>query len=312
MTATLTGFHHEALFYDGEQEFLAGTVPFLESAVVAGEPAMVALSTDKHDLLRGALAEKADHVSFVDMHEVGTNPTAIIGVWREFVDEFAADGQGVWGIGEPAWAERTAAELAECYRHECLLNLAFADADGFRLLCPYDTERLDPAVVDRAFISHPVVLRDGVERYSRKYRHPELLDELLGEPLPAPPADAREMSFQCHDLSALRRFVFEQAREAGLGALDVEKMVLALSELATNTARHGGGHGRLRAWREDGRLVCEVWDDGRIRDPLAGRTRPVSETTGGYGLWLVNQLCDLVQLRSSESGTVVRVHKRLA
>jgi anti-sigma regulatory factor (Ser/Thr protein kinase) len=31
---------------------------------------------------------------------------------------------------------------------------------------------------------------------------------------------------------------------------------------------------------------------------------------GGRGLWLVNQLCDLVQLRSSAAGGVVRLHMR--
>jgi len=29
---------------------------------------------------------------------------------------------------------------------------------------------------------------------------------------------------------------------------------------------------------------------------------------GGHGLWLVNQLCDLVQMRTFASGSVVRVH----
>ena len=29
---------------------------------------------------------------------------------------------------------------------------------------------------------------------------------------------------------------------------------------------------------------------------------------GGLGLWLANQLCDLVQVRSSPEGTAVRVH----
>ena len=86
----------------------------------------------------------------------------------------------------PSGPERSSAELDECFRHECLLNLAFADADGFRLLCPYDTAALARDVIDRAFISHPVMLRDGVERSSRRYRPPESLDELLQEPLPPP------------------------------------------------------------------------------------------------------------------------------
>jgi anti-sigma regulatory factor (Ser/Thr protein kinase) len=34
--------------------------------------------------------------------------------------------------------------------------------------------------------------------------------------------------------------------------------------------------------------------------------------TVGRGLWIANQLCDLVQIRSSAAGSVVRMHKRLA
>ena len=57
-------------------------------------------------------------------------------------------------------------------------------------------------------------------------------------------------------------------------------------------------------------LICEVRDGGRIDDPLAGRRRPSAAQVGGYGLWLANQVCDLVQLRSVPQGMVVRVHMR--
>ena len=51
-------------------------------------------------------------------------------------------------------------------------------------------------------------------------------------------------------------------------------------------------------------------DRGRFEDPLAGRRRPSGAQVGGYGLWLANQVCDLVQLRSHEDGSTVRVHMR--
>ncbi len=53
-------------------------------------------------------------------------------------------------------------------------------------------------------------------------------------------------------------------------------------------------------------------DHGHISDPLAGRLAPPLEQHGGRGLWLVNHLGDLVQIRSSPEGTVVRVHMRRA
>jgi anti-sigma regulatory factor (Ser/Thr protein kinase) len=85
-------------------------------------------------------------------------------------------------------------------------------------------------------------------------------------------------------------------------------LVLAVTELGANSARHGGGRGRLRIWRDDRRLVCEVGDRGRIVDPLAGRRRPETGQLGGYGLWLANQVCELVQIRTFATGGVVRLH----
>jgi anti-sigma regulatory factor (Ser/Thr protein kinase) len=60
-------------------------------------------------------------------------------------------------------------------------------------------------------------------------------------------------------------------------------------------------------------LICEVRDTGRIADPLAGRRRPpADQLAGGWGLWIANALCDLVQLRTSSGGTTVRLHLRVA
>jgi Histidine kinase-like ATPase domain len=55
--------------------------------------------------------------------------------------------------------------------------------------------------------------------------------------------------------------------------------------------------------------ICEVRDRGYLDQPLAGRESPARDAEGGRGLWLANQFCDLVQIRSSEAGTVVRLHK---
>ena len=46
--------------------------------------------------------------------------------------------------------------------------------------------------------------------------------------------------------------------------------------------------------------------------PLVGRERPSPESEGGWGLWIVNSLCDLVQLRTFDNGSVARLHMRLA
>jgi anti-sigma regulatory factor (Ser/Thr protein kinase) len=81
-----------------------------------------------------------------------------------------------------------------------------------------------------------------------------------------------------------------------------------VNEIATNSIRHGGGFGIIRTWDDGGFLLFQVEDAGRFDAPLAGRRQPVLEEPGGRGLWLANQLCDLVQVRTFEDGNVVRIH----
>jgi anti-sigma regulatory factor (Ser/Thr protein kinase) len=81
-----------------------------------------------------------------------------------------------------------------------------------------------------------------------------------------------------------------------------------VNEVATNSLRHADGWGVIRIWEEPHALVCDVRDGGTFDEPLAGRERPVPEEIGGFGLWLSNQVCDLVQIRSFPAGTVVRLH----
>jgi anti-sigma regulatory factor (Ser/Thr protein kinase) len=65
-------------------------------------------------------------------------------------------------------------------------------------------------------------------------------------------------------------------------------------------------------WATRTAVICEVRDGGHITDPLAGQLRPdPAMAGGGRGLWVVHQLCDLVQVRTGAEGTTVRVHMRL-
>jgi hypothetical protein len=66
----------------------------------------------------------------------------------------------------------------------------------------------------------------------------------------------------------------------------------------------------LRTWRAGAEVVCQVDDGGTITDPLAGRRRAVRDADG-QGLWVVNQVCDLVQLWSVPGRTTVRMHMRI-
>jgi len=57
--------------------------------------------------------------------------------------------------------------------------------------------------------------------------------------------------------------------------------------------------------------MCAGLAPPRITDPLAWHLAPSGELLGGDGRWLVNQVCDPVQARTSQAGTTVRLHMRL-
>jgi anti-sigma regulatory factor (Ser/Thr protein kinase) len=125
--------------------------------------------------------------------------------------------------------------------------------------------------------------------------------------LPPPGDDAISHTYRT-DLAKVRALVLQQARAAGLAEGRATDLVLAVSEVAANTLRHTQSTGTLTIWREPGELVCEIQDEGTIADPLAGQRRPGPDATGGHGLWLVHQVCDVVELRSDETGTTIRMH----
>jgi anti-sigma regulatory factor (Ser/Thr protein kinase) len=306
------GFCHEALLYSGRDEFLQATGNFIRDGIAAGEPVLVVVSAEKIALLRGDLDRDAEFVQCADMSEVGSNPARIIQAWRDFVAERGDPGRPARGIGEPIGSDRSPAELAECQRHESLLNVAFAATNAFRLMCPYDTETLDPAVVEEVLCSHPVVTADGARRESASYMGLEAAAGQCQERLPEPVPRPKELYFEAASLVALRQYVALRAGDAGLDSRRTEDVLLAVNEVATNSLRHAGGAGVLRVWEDPHGLVCEVRDGGSFDMPLAGRLRPIPGQLGGYGLWLANQLCDLLQIRSLPAGTVVRLHMRRA
>jgi anti-sigma regulatory factor (Ser/Thr protein kinase) len=300
-------YQHEAFLYRGDDDFLASTVPFVLDAVSLGQPVMAAVTLPRLVQLQAAVGADAPGVRYVDMGELGANPARIIPAWRAFVDECAGDGQPVRGIGEPVWAGRRATEIEECQLHEALLNLAVEPDTPLWLLCPYDADALAPPVIEEAARSHPS-LREGEHyRGSTTYGGVHHVDVLFGGRLPDPPPDTSTVTYERDDVAEIRRLVTRHAREAGLNADRATDLTLAATEVATNSVRHGGGRGVLRLWRQGDAVVCEFTDRGHITDPLAGRRTPSLSAEGGRGLWLANQLCDLVQIRSGPSGTAVRL-----
>jgi anti-sigma regulatory factor (Ser/Thr protein kinase) len=298
-----TCFRHVGFFYRTEADYVATVAGFLRAALAAGEAAFAAVSPAKTSLLRDVLGADAGRVEFADMTTLGHNPGRIIPQVLAFISGHAGH---VRYVGELIWAARNPAEVRENIRHEALINLAFASADA-EILCPYDIAELDPAVIADARRTHPLLLSSGRRLMSPEYSVPSDLLPSRSLPLPAPNGDAMNHTYRT-DLSQVRALVLQHAREAGLSESRANDLVLAVSEVAANTLRHTESSGTMNLWHDQDEVVCEIQDEGTITDPLAGRHRPPPDASGGHGLWLVHQVCDLVELNSDASGTTIRMH----
>lgn len=297
-------FRHQAILYTGTDDFVARATPLVQEALDAEKPVLVALTPGALGGLRESLGPDADGVRWVDITGIGLNPARIIPLWRGFVAHHREDGQArpVFGIGQPVYAERTPAEMVEAERHEALLNLAFGGTSNFDLYCPYDLETLDAQVVDTAERTHGT----DAPQSSPAYR-PESLGGAFTAPLLTEERPSRQLSLRHRPVAEVHRFVTDQARRLVSNGTHVARSwEIALAAAAVSA---GIGGERLRMWSEQGRVLVEIEGRAPIVDPLAGREWPAPTGQPEHGLWLANQLCDLVQWRSDGRTSVVRLRQ---
>lgn len=297
-------FTHPALFYTTRDDYLEGVGGFLRAEAVHGRPLLVAVPGDQLDLLRDHLGPEAGDVTWIDMRQAGRNPGRILSMLQEFADRHADRRPSI--VGEPIWVGRTAAEAREATRHEALINLAFAGRPA-TILCPYDTA-LPEEVLSQAYRTHPVVGGPGDYRHSPEHVDPHEVGRDCDTPLPEP-ADPVVLRFGEGELGSVRDAARDWAEAAGLSPRRRTDWLLAVNEATGNSVRHGGGQGTLRLWRWADTLIAETQDRGRLTDPLVGRRRPDPlSPAGGRGVWMMHQLCDLVEIRALPAGLTVRLH----
>ena len=294
---------HAAFCYRGQPEYTAAIAAYIQAGLAAGEPALVAVPGVKARVIRDRLDDGPGEVVFTDMTELGRNPARIIPEVRGFADKHP--GQRVRFVGESVWPGRSAAEICEAARHEALINLAFAHTP-ITILCPYGASGLAGSVLVGARRTHQEPAASGATGQTWRDNLPPECDR----PLSPPPARAEAHAYDT-DLASVRRLVASHARRTRLTGDRTIDLVLAVNEIAANTISHTTGSGVLQIWHTPEEIVCQLHDQGEITDPLAGRVRHGPDDRG-HGLWLVNQVCDLVELRTGPAGTTVRMHMRQA
>jgi anti-sigma regulatory factor (Ser/Thr protein kinase) len=294
---------HEAACYTAEAECVSLVLAFLQRGLEDGQPSLVAVSPPVAELLLPAVGDTSSLVEIATITEFGRNPGRMIGALWDYLGR--TDGRRVQCVQEPLWAGRSEAELTEVLRHEALVNLAFP-GKPMSLLCVYQQRLLTSSDLSPIELTHPMLRTGDGVRPSDSYLGAGVLPPDCELPLQPPPAAVQPLSFD-DDLRQVRRLAAAEAEAAGLTASRAADLVLAVSEVAANTLRHSGGQGEFLAWHTADEVICEIRDGGTLTDPLVGRRRP-DQLGPGHGLWVVNQVCDLVELRTSPAQTIVRMH----
>lgn len=291
MTSAL--LEHEAVPRSGGGGFAETATGYLASAFESDAVPVVVAGSDELAEIRAALGDDASRVVAVDRSVAGRNPARLIPALQQVIA--GHPGRRVRAVAEPVTADDPPELHSEIGLHERMLQLPMFRSWNCHLTCSYDPD-LPPDVVATMSAWH-APLADPEDA----------VDRVRAEGLPARPAASAELGVDRTTLSALRGFIQARAAQAGLGEERVDDLVYAVNEVVTNSICHGEGRARVSFWSDHGVVSCEVRDRGWIRDPLAGRIAPDPDRLNGRGLWLVNQLCDLVQLRSSPAGTTVRL-----
>jgi anti-sigma regulatory factor (Ser/Thr protein kinase) len=305
--AGVGSLRHAAFLYWTQAEFTTAVLDFIEAGVRTGEPVLVAAAGPNLQELQAQLDHQNDLLTWVDMFRTGSNPRRVTSAVRLFAEEHR--GQPIRCFQEPAWPSRPPGELCEATRHEALVNLALAGAEA-AVLCAYDL-RLDTGTIMGAQRTHPVVIRDGRPHASVAYAADVVIPAECDAPLSSPPPWAVALTYR-QNQHAVRRFAADHARLAGLSPDRTVDLVIAVAELTGNTLAHTSEPGTLTMWVADGEIISQISDSGHIGDPLAGTRRPdAADPSRGRGLWVVDQLCDLVEMRTGPVGTTIRLHMRL-
>ncbi|RAJ38387.1 histidine kinase-like protein [Kitasatospora sp. SolWspMP-SS2h] len=301
---------HQALVYGSDEEFLAAAVPFCRDGLDRGDAVLVVTTGANTSLLRQALDGDAARVELVDALDWYRAPGRTLGAYHRYVDRCTADGayRQVRVIGESVWHGRDPLERAEWTRYEAVINAALASCPAW-IVCPYDTRVLPRDVVDGARRTHPESVTGRAAHPSGRYAAPDAVGAPWTRRLSAVAAEGERAVLRFGDDPApARAFVTERAASLGLDDRGVQRLVFAVNEIVTNAVQYGGG-GQLTLCRSGHRVVCDVTSPSRGSvDWYLGYLPPDPRQPRGHALWVVRQLCDLVEIDSGPELTTVRLH----
>ncbi|HEX6873816.1 MAG TPA: ATP-binding protein [Micromonosporaceae bacterium] len=126
-----------------------------------------------------------------------------------------------------------------------------------------------------------------------------------------PEAVALDQFFDADTLFQLRSAVAAHGGRLGLNGHRLSDLVLVAHELASNAVRHGGATvaepGRLRLWRADHTVICQVSDGGPglVDANRAGLSSVPVAATNGRGLWIIRQVVAQLHIHTGPDGSTL-------
>jgi transcriptional regulator with XRE-family HTH domain len=164
---------HRGLIYRSEDDSVASAAPYLVAGITHSECVLAVTSKRRMGLLRDTLGDNAQYVEFSDSSEWYRSPHDASNGYQTFVKErFERGAPWIRILGEPVWAGRSEAEVAEWIRYESMMNLSFASSPA-TIFCPYDARSVPDGVLAGARCTHPEVAEAGAVTASLAYREPE-------------------------------------------------------------------------------------------------------------------------------------------
>jgi len=298
---------HRALLYGGEDEFLSAAVPFLQEGLGESDHVLAVVPPMNEIALRDMLGTDMNDVQFINSLDFYLHPVRTIAAYNDVVQGVAP--RRLRALAEPNWQGRSALETSEWGRYEAIVNAAFSKS-GAQVICPYDRRKISNQVLKGCMRTHPELLEGGYyPAYNNDYTVPEAYNSNVDrETLAAAPAGVDRFLIESADLSPVRAFITERATRRQMSPANLNNLLIAANEVATNAVTHGTPPIELMVWVHDGSLICEVADIGLWHpEDLVGFLPPETANSIGFGLWGARMLVDLIQVRAGFNGTRVRI-----
>jgi anti-sigma regulatory factor (Ser/Thr protein kinase) len=300
----VAGFVHEAVVYGSDDELLDIIVTYLGDALSVGQPVLLALVDHEAAVVREAIGEPPGVTFLAPLHHEQP-PSAIkrLTGLRELTTDGIEQIRLVNhvphpGLGTPWDGWR---------RYEAAVNGLFGDLPA-RELCLYDRRITPGDVLADVARTHPRIrAADGTPLPNPSFQDPGAFLRSLPPP-PPDPLERQRPDVELVDPSAAagRHAVEEAASRTRVPVEEIGRLVLAVSEAATNAVVHGRPPVTMRVWTAPERIVVTVSDHGPgIQDPYAGLVpSPSVDGLGGFGLWIMHQLVTANFFRQRDGFTV--------